>query len=67
LLEKEANAVEMYIVTVLLRHYLLKLSVATQGKLVKFEELPGDTRMGKRSTNEQSPPLRKALAKTQRT
>ncbi len=48
LLEKDAsNAVDMFVITVLLRHYLQAAPVAQQGRLVKFEDLPGGQSYGK--------------------
>ncbi len=63
LLEKEANAVEMYIVTVLLRHYLQAAPVATQGKLVKFEELPGGHSYGKAFNERAITPIEEGFGK----
>ncbi len=63
LLEKEANAVEMYVVTVLLRHYLEASPVADRGRLVKFEDLPGGHAYGKAFAQRAVQPLVEGFVK----
>jgi hypothetical protein len=63
LLEKEANAVEMDVVTVLLRHYLEASPVAERGRLVKFEDLPGGHAYGKAFAQRAVQPLVEGFVK----
>jgi hypothetical protein len=63
LLEKEASAVEMYVVTVLLKHYVDASPVTERGKLVKFEDLPGGHAYGKAFVQRAIQPLAEGFGK----
>jgi hypothetical protein len=51
------SAMEIFIVTTLLRHYLEASPITELGKLVKFEDLPGGHSYGKAFTNRAIAPI----------